>query len=357
MTRVRKAAAVSLMTPMVAAAICVGLTQPAEAAGCLLGSATITPPSGTVTAGSTVQVSANVSGLTLLNGKAHLQISGPGLDQQVGDSVMNGPIKGDVTVPKPGYFTLAVISNGTKCTYNEKDAGFSVKDEPSVAKPSIGSSPSRHTKSGGGSRGSSAGGGVPSLPTGGAGNGAGANDYTLNPLNRASPFSLPPVAPDGSQLQYPSPDPQVASPPAQPMARNVSQTTPIKWGQSLAVALVLLIISAHLGMWSRRQRLAAARASSGSGKPGGGPGVRRKSRKAGAMTAQASALADPSVRTAEPSGPTAGPAGATTLPIGMPGTEVFGLDGTRPSGVSKLHGAPHPAHRRRAGRHRVRNVG
>jgi hypothetical protein len=281
-TRVRKAAAVSLMTPMVAVAISVGLSRPAEAADCsLLASATITPPSGTVTAGSTVQVSANISGVMLL--KAHLQIWGPGLNQQVGDSVMSGQIKGDVTVPKPGDFTLAVVGNGTNCAY--KTDSFSVKDKPSAAKSTHSSSPSKNPRPGGGSHGPT-GGAVPSLPTGSAGNGAGANDYTLNPLNGASPFSLPPVAPDGSQFQYPSPDPQVAAPPSQPMARNVSQTTPIKWGQSLAIALVLLIISAHLGMWSRRQRLAAAGVSSGSGKGSGKPETARTTDNSADITAR-----------------------------------------------------------------------
>jgi len=284
-TRVRKAAAVSLMTPMAAAAIAIGLNQqPAAAAGCPpLAKATINPPSGTVRAGSSVHVTAQISGLMLL--QAHLQISGPGLDKQVGNSVVSGGISGDVVVPKPGYFTLAVVGNGTKCTY--QTAGFSVKEKPSAAKPTHSSMPSKAPRQSGGSNGSA--GGAPALPTGSPGNGAGGN-YPLNPLNGASPFSLPSVAPDGSSqgFQYPSPDPQVASPPSRPVARNVSETTPIKWGQSLAIALVLLIISAHLGMWSRRQRLAAEGARS----PGGWLIGRKKSRKTDATMAEATALAD-----------------------------------------------------------------
>jgi hypothetical protein len=250
-TRVRKAAAVGLITPIAAAALAVGVGPSASAAGCPpLGNATITPPSGTVIAGSSVHVSAQISGLMLL--QAHLQISGPGLDQQVGKSVMTGKIQGDVTVPKPGAFTLAVIGNGTKCTYQTQ--GFSVKARPSP-KPTHSADPTRTPAASGGA--SSAGGG--SLPKGSVGNGAAPGGYGLNPLNGASPFSLPSVAPDGSALgfAYPTPDPQVASPPSQPVAQNVSQRSPVKWGQSLAIALVLLVISAHLGMWSRRQRLAA----------------------------------------------------------------------------------------------------
>lgn len=285
MTRVRKAAAVSLMTPMAAAAIAIGLNQqPAAAAGCPpLAKATINPPTGTVRAGSSVHVTAQISGLMLL--QAHLQISGPGLDKQVGNSVLSGAISGDVVVPKPGYFTLAVVGNGTKCTY--QTAGFSVKEKPSAAKPTHSSMPSKAPRQSGGSNGSA--GGAPALPTGSPGNGAGSN-YPLNPLNGASPFSLPSVAPDGSSqgFQYPSPDPQVASPPSRPVARNVSETTPIKWGQSLAIALVLLIISAHLGMWSRRQRLAAEGANS----PGGRLIGRKKSQKTDATMAEATVLAD-----------------------------------------------------------------
>jgi hypothetical protein len=288
-TRVRKAAAVSLMTPMVGAAIAVGLSHPAVAAEACppLASASIEPPTGTVTAGSSVHVSAKISGLMLL--QAHLQISGPGLDKQVGKSVASGQIQGDVTVPKAGYFTLAVIGNGTSCTYQTK--GFSVREPASAVKPTQSSKPSKTPRPGSGGGNNAAPGGIGSLPTGSAGSGgAGANNFGLNPLNGASPFSLPSVAPDGQGFQYPSPDPQVAAPPPmQPQARNVSETTPIKWGQSLAVALVLLIISAHLGMWSRRQRLAAEGPRTDGGKRIG----RRKARRADATVTETSALADP----------------------------------------------------------------
>jgi hypothetical protein len=292
---------------MAAAALAVGLNQqPADAAGCPpLASATITAPTGTVTAGSSVHVSAKISGLMLL--QAHLQISGPGLDKQVGNSAVSGEIKGDVVVPKPGYFTLAVVGNGTKCTY--QTAGFPVKEKASAAKPTHSSMPSKTPRAGGGGSGSAA--GAPSLPTGSVGNGAGSN-FGLNPLNGASPFSLPSVAPDGSSqgFQYPSPDPQVASPPSRPVARNVSETTPIKWGQSLAIALVLLVISAHLGMWSRRQRLAAE----GPRSTGGGKLIgRKKSNKAAAMVAETSVLTDSATEVAQPTD--------TATAVGAPTTD------------------------------------
>lgn len=316
MTRVRKAATVGLMTPMVAAAIAVGLSQPARAAESCppLGSATIAAPSGTVTVGSTVHVSAQINGLMLL--QAHLQISGPGLNQQVGKSEWTGKIEGDVTMPKAGAFTLAVIGNGTGCTY--KTEGFSVKARPSPAKSTHAASPSKTPGSGSGGNRTSSGSG--SLPTGNVGNGATVGNPGANPLNGASPFSLPSVAPDGSGLNfaYPSPEPQVASPLAQPAARNVSQTTPIKWGQSLAIALVLLIISAHLGMWSRRQRLAAEGARSAGGGKRSGRGKtkarRGKDRKATAMMAATGVLTKPAADEASPVDE-ASPAATDSQPI------------------------------------------
>ncbi|MFL5912180.1 MAG: hypothetical protein ACJ768_16590 [Gaiellaceae bacterium] len=309
MTRVRKAAAVGLMTPMAVAAMTVGVSEPADADLCPpLASASIQAPTGAVTAGSSVHVSAQINGVMLL--KAHLQISGPGLDEQVGPSVMSGPIQGDVTVSKAGYFTLAVVGNGTKCTY--QTTGFSVKDRLSASKPTNHSKPG---KTSGASGGSSGGGGA--LPSGSPGSGnAGGNNYPLMPLNSASPFSLPSVAPDGTGtgFVYPTPEPEVASPPSRPVARNVSQTTPIKWGQSLALALVLLVISAHLGMWSRRQRLAAE-----------GAHTTRKNRRAprkgeaAAFTAEPASPAEPKASartdTAQAGAPTGTPApGGAEMP-------------------------------------------
>lgn len=127
-TRVRKAAAVAALTPLAAATIAIGASPPADAAsGCWpLAHASINAPSGALTAGSSVHVSAQISGMLL---QAHVRISGPGLDQQVGASGSDGTIGGDVTIRQAGYFTLAVIGNGTGCTYATR--GFSVKDRPS----------------------------------------------------------------------------------------------------------------------------------------------------------------------------------------------------------------------------------
>jgi hypothetical protein len=303
------------------AAVAVGMGAPADAALCPpLASASITAPSGTVTAGSSVHVSAHISGLMLA--QAHLQISGPGLNKQVGPSVATGDIKGDVTVPKAGYFTLAVIGNGTRCAYATD--GFSAKEKAGAPKPTHHSTPGR-TPVPDGTGGTP--GGAGAFP--GGNGGAGGNSIGLNPLNGASPFSLPSVAPDGSGLgfQYPTPDPQVASPPARPVARNISQTTPVNWGESLAVALVLLVISAHLGMWARRQRLATEGARS---ERAGRLATRKKAQQSATAVAETSGPGDGAVADSE-TGAVAGD--------GTPG-DAAGNDEShgRPTGRSGNHG-------------------
>ncbi|GAA4632761.1 hypothetical protein GCM10023196_067570 [Actinoallomurus vinaceus] len=288
MRKVAKAAAVALMTPLTVAVIAVGESGPANAEdSCWYGlaSASITPPSGSITAGSSVHVSAKVSGM--LAG-AHLQISGPGLDRQIGPTVHDGTISGDVAVQEDGYFVLKVIGNLTTCTYDT--SGFSVNARSTSPKPKPThhkTTPSKTPKSGG----------YPTVPGSGptlpSGTGTGTGGVPTQPLGNNSPFSLPSLGPGGSGVgfQYPTPDPQIAAPNTkQVRADNVSATTPIKWGQSVAAALVLLLLSAHFGMWSRRQRLAAeARAAQtgpggrtgragGKSSRGGTPTVRRRRR-------------------------------------------------------------------------------
>ncbi|MFL6053514.1 MAG: hypothetical protein ACJ72W_11435 [Actinoallomurus sp.] len=292
MRKVGKAAAVALMTPLTVAAIAVGASGSAEAeSGCwLFAHAAIAPPSGSIAAGSKVHVSASVSGMLA---KAHLQISGPGLSKQVGPSISDGVISGDVTISEPGYYTLSVIGNLTSCTYDT--SGFPVKPRSVGSKPTPThqKTPSKSPRSGGyplppGS--------APPLP-GGSGSGAGTGGIPTMQPPGSNPFSLPSVGPDGSGIgfQYPTPDPQIAAPAAkQDRASDVSASTPIKWGQSIAAALALLLLSAHFGMWSRRQRLAAeartaqtglggrsSRPSGAGGKAprGGGPTIGRRRRR------------------------------------------------------------------------------
>lgn len=237
MTNVGRAAGAAVLS-LGAATIGLGVgVTPADAAVCWpLASASIKGPSGTITAGSTVHASATVSGMLL---QAHMQITGPGLDQQVGPSRISGVIGGDVRVPKPGVFTLTVAGNGTGCVY-DSDA-FTVKAR------STSKVPADHSASAGDAARTSG------LPTSTRG---------LGTPGSPSPFKPPPATSDGSgpTLRYPSADPQVAAPPVRhsgPSATNTAETMPpIRWEQSIAIALVLLLLSAHLGMWSRRQRLA-----------------------------------------------------------------------------------------------------
>lgn len=86
----------------------------------------------------------------------------------------------------------------------------------------------------------------------------------LLPLPGKSPLLLPTVAPDGQTpgFQYPTPGPQVANPAAaSPKTENASSNGVLRWGKSVALALILLIVAAHLGAWSRRLRLAQASAT------------------------------------------------------------------------------------------------
>ncbi len=83
----------------------------------------------------------------------------------------------------------------------------------------------------------------------------------LLPLPGRSPLSLPTVAPDGAApgFQYPTPGPQVADPATNPGAQKASSSISLfQWGKSVALALILLVVAAHLGAWTRRLRLAQA---------------------------------------------------------------------------------------------------
>ncbi|MEV5752579.1 hypothetical protein AB0L00_32600 [Actinoallomurus sp. NPDC052308] len=187
-------------------------------------------------------------------------------------------------VSEAGYFTLSVVGDITKCTYDT--SGFSVKARSTEAKPTPTHSktPSKSPTS---SSDPTTPGSVPNLPTG-TDSGSGTAGIPTQPSsNNNSPFSLPSLAPNGSGVgfQYPTPEPQIAEPAAKRIqADDASATTPIKWGQSVAAALVLLLLSAHFGMWSRRQRLAAeARAvqtgPAGKSTRGRGPAAGRRRRR------------------------------------------------------------------------------
>jgi hypothetical protein len=178
------------------------------------------------------------------------------------------------------------------------------------------------------------------------------SDVPLNPLQDNAPIDLPSVTPDGATpgFQYPAPEPEVAAPAeSAPAARNAAAATPLQWGKSLGIALILLLLAAHLGTWTRRMRVAEARgetAAAGAGDPGGRD---RSKAAAGGSTGTTSAgtaagsatteVAAPAVATAWSSAdkPSETPAGAVTTETvataGAPRTEV-----ARPTGGHR--GAP-----------------
>ena len=115
------------------------------------------------------------------------------------------------------------------------------------------------TASLGGGTGSAPGSGsVPSLPSGGSG--VPSTGTPLTPFNNNSPVTLPSVQPDGATPGFTYPAPQIAT--DSPKAQNIAATDRLQWGKSVGIALVLLIVAAHLGTWTRRLRVAQAGTSS-----------------------------------------------------------------------------------------------
>lgn len=114
------------------------------------------------------------------------------------------------------------------------------------------------TASLGGGTGSPPGGSVPSLPSGGSG--IPSAGTPLTPFNNESPVTLPSVQPDGATPGFTYPAPQIAT--DSPRAQNIAATDRLQWGKSVGIALVLLIVAAHLGTWTRRLRVAQAGTSS-----------------------------------------------------------------------------------------------
>ena len=82
----------------------------------------------------------------------------------------------------------------------------------------------------------------------------------LTPFNNESPVTLPSVQPDGATPGFTYPAPQIAT--DAPKAQNVAATDRLQWGKSVGIAIILLIVAAHLGTWTRRLRVAQAGTSS-----------------------------------------------------------------------------------------------
>ncbi|GAA1843366.1 hypothetical protein [Actinomadura bangladeshensis] len=101
------------------------------------------------------------------------------------------------------------------------------------------------------------GGSAPSLPSNSSIPSA---NTPLTPFNNESPVTLPSVQPDGATPGFTYPAPQIAT--DSPKAQNVAATDRLQWGKSVGIALILLIVAAHLGTWTRRLRVAQAGTSS-----------------------------------------------------------------------------------------------
>ncbi|QXJ23160.1 hypothetical protein AGRA3207_004283 [Actinomadura graeca] len=108
----------------------------------------------------------------------------------------------------------------------------------------------------GSSTGSQPSGSAPSVPGGAM---APSGSAPLTPFNDRSPVTLPSVQPDGATPGFTYPTPQIAG---SPKAQNVAATDRLQWGKSVGIALVLLIVAAHLGTWTRQLRVSQSGTSS-----------------------------------------------------------------------------------------------
>ncbi|MGI5165997.1 hypothetical protein ACQEU3_16700 [Spirillospora sp. CA-253888] len=115
----------------------------------------------------------------------------------------------------------------------------------------------RATVSGGSGGGGGGGGNVPA-PTYPSGTTPPPGNTTpLTPFNDQSPVTLPSVQPPGSTPGFIYPTPQIAGQ-AAPKASNVAASSSLQWGKSVGIAMILLVVAAHLGTWTRRLRVAQA---------------------------------------------------------------------------------------------------
>ncbi|MCP2340358.1 hypothetical protein [Actinomadura rupiterrae] len=239
-------------------------------------------------------------------------------------SVPVGSASGDVTVQ-----VQALRSNGL---------GGSVSSSPASTSVAVG----------GGGNGNGPGTSVPPGTTPPPGGGGPKGNGPLTPFNNQSPVTLPSVQPTDATPGFTYPTPQVASNQA-PKAENAAASTQLQWGRSIGIALILLVVAAHLGTWTRRLRtvqagvsergMAARLARGGSG--------RSRVRKAQQHIAQAEAMAKTAVLPAASDGMspmgqgTAGPSGGdaqadATAFNAMPGADA---DASKPVNQSVVQGA------------------
>jgi len=149
----------------------------------------------------------------------------------------------------------AVRSNGTGGTITSSPTSRTVQ----LAGPAAsGGGATGGGNTGGGNTGGGAisVGNLPPVP----GSGTESGGTPLTPFNEQSPVTLPNVQPEGATPGFAYPEPVVAG-------QNAGGPDPnalarLQWGKSIALALILLVIAAHLGTWTRRMRVAQAGVSS-----------------------------------------------------------------------------------------------
>lgn len=180
------------------------------------------------------------------------------------------------------------------------------------------------------------GGSAPSLPSNSSVPSA---NTPLTPFNNESPVTLPSVQPDGATPGFTYPAPQIAT--DSPKAQNVAATDRLQWGKSVGIALILLIVAAHLGTWTRRLRVAQAGTSSNGmaariARSGTG---RKRVRKAQEQIARAEAIAKTGpVLSGIKQSKSAGKSASKTKPARRPAT----LGGKASGGVNVRLAKPTP---------------
>jgi hypothetical protein len=254
------------------------VAAPANAAtSCGIGGSASIPGPGHGTVGSTVSVSAVVKDVVSVT----LKVTGPSGTvtlESGGNALGTTTLSGSFTPSAAGGYDAEVTGNILSCTY--ASTPFSVSARPS-AKPS----PSQRKTSGGARTGPGKNGSDPYVPSSGTIGNSDPGAFNVPTdipslgvrSGTSSPYSLPSVSPDGTgEFSYATPSPDVASNDKR-LASNDMALGGLEWGPSIAIVLVLLLVSAHLTAWSRRQRFAMAEA--GTRTRGAGP----RRRTAGAM--------------------------------------------------------------------------
>ncbi|HEU5025228.1 MAG TPA: hypothetical protein VFV01_09945 [Spirillospora sp.] len=178
------------------------------------------------------------------------------------DDLLGYSLSGSGVGSKSG--SLGTLCSGTNCsaslslTRSSGSVSVAVKARRSTGTGgSLYSSPATASAVAGGATGGLPTGSAPSLPTGTSGPGT---STPLTPFNNESPVTLPSVQPDGATPGLTYPAPQIAT--DAPKAVNVAATDRLQWGKSVGIALILLIVAAHLGTWTRRLRVHQAGANS-----------------------------------------------------------------------------------------------